>query len=888
MYKSKKWARILPLVLLGLFSFSFLTLLLTPGKVLAAGETYQWVDKITITASGGRFKEATQLTKLSDSFTVAGRGFAIDTSGCQVGISITPNASDPSKGVVDASLPAGAFGSGCSSDILAQYTKNVTISNTGNAGKTPTSTEGTGVDSKKITVVAVVPSDQSFPGARDTIVLHKGQESGKVIERKTATTEFTAGTQKGFSVDFNNLSPGDTYTVCSNVLKKCTTFVKQPSSAATRITISGEGISKEDAARTCESEGGSLAWMLCPVLVLLDNGINFLTNGIESLLEVDESKYNDPSLVQTWRVLRNIALLLLIPMMLLMVIGTALEFGPFDAYTVKKALPRMFLAVLFITLSLFITQFFLNVSNVVGRGIEGLVLSASNSPDSLADSYSAAGGLLFSTVVAGGAAGGIAIVGAVGATGALLSMLGSLALVTFVGLLIGYLVLVIRELLILVLMIAAPLAILVWVFPDNDKLWKIWKTTFIALLMMFPIIMLLISSGKLFANVIGDSQNSFTAFFLKIIAYVAPFFFIPATFKYGLGAFSSVAGVMNDRSRGLFDRQRKKRAERGAFIRQKVGANTVARRADLTSRLQEQSSSSNNWVAKRGLRGLSRVTGGYNIQAQASAAQAAMSKEIRDQIDTGDDTEVRALTARNVNGEWKTLAGKTVNEASVMRARQRWGNDVYAQQAALSYEMRKANSEEEVRSIADNYGETAKSWGMSSNQATGAWIGSAFENQNQHLEYKNMRMNADTGKMEMSNSGYKSFVNEIYEKRGSYNMSQMGSNTFRELEEAYTTAKGSGDTQTATRVQAIAETFMSRYGGAQGGGGVAHVTDDGVPIPAGGGGGGTGGYQSSAQGAAHVSERVRQLAVKTGVYRPLSGSTDIHSASGPYEGPRQN
>lgn len=304
---------------------------------------------------------------------------------------------------------------------------------------------------------------------------------------------------------------------------------------------------------TCESSGGALAWLACPLLQMIDGAAGALTDLVEETLTIESNKYENDSLTNTWRSMRNIALLILVPMMLFMVIGTALEFGPFDAYTVKKALPRMFIAVMFIVLSLEITQFFVNLSNVVGRGIEGLMLTATNSPESLGDYYTKKDGALFSySLFSYGAysyfTGGIT-----------LGIASSFALVTFLALLIAYIVLVLRELLILALMMIAPLAILVWIFPGNDKLWKIWRTTFTAMLMMFPLIIILITSGKIFAGLIDDTQGGPTSFFLKVIAFVGPFFLIPATFKYGLGVFGNLAGVINDRSRGIFDRQRKYR-----------------------------------------------------------------------------------------------------------------------------------------------------------------------------------------------------------------------------------------------------------------------------------------------------------------------------------------
>jgi len=320
----------------------------------------------------------------------------------------------------------------------------------------------------------------------------------------------------------------------------------------------------EDDSKSCESEGGALSWFICPVLKIIDGGVGVLSDQIEKQLHIDEKTYDSPALTQGWRVMRNIALIVLIPMMLFMVIGTALDFGPFDAYTVRKALPRMLLAVMFITLSLPILQFFVNISNVVGYGLGNLITTATGSPESLADMYSAGGGFLFSSLVVGGAVVGVA------AGFITLGIVGSLALSAFMALLVAYLVLIIRELLILMLIMVAPLAIIVWIFPGNDALWKIWRTTFIALLMMFPLIVLLITSGKVFAGLIDVSQGSFTAFFLKILAFIAPFFFIPATFRYGLGVFGNIAGFVNDRSRGIYDRQKKYRESARASARQQA------------------------------------------------------------------------------------------------------------------------------------------------------------------------------------------------------------------------------------------------------------------------------------------------------------------------------
>jgi hypothetical protein len=60
-----------------------------------------------------------------------------------------------------------------------------------------------------------------------------------------------------------------------------------------------------------------------------------------------------------------------------------------------------------------------------------------------------------------------------------------------------------RQVLLVALIVIAPIAILAWIFPGNDKLWGIWKTTFIAMLMMYPLISILIAAGKFVAGISG-------------------------------------------------------------------------------------------------------------------------------------------------------------------------------------------------------------------------------------------------------------------------------------------------------------------------------------------------------------------------------------------------
>lgn len=317
--------------------------------------------------------------------------------------------------------------------------------------------------------------------------------------------------------------------------------------------------STEEEKPSCENGGGELSWILCPALRMASNIISGLDEQINDLLQVPNEYFEGPggdSLKTTWGRLRNIAYIVLIPIALTMVIGTALGFEFISAYTVKRAMPRLIAAIIFMSLSFDIATFLIRLTNDVGSGILGLMTSSfADGPITLASLFDpgfAAGGL-FTAALAGGA---------VLAAGAIPIIL-SYAFVVGITLLIVFLALALRQMLLVSLVLLAPLAILAWIFPSNDKLWKLWWGTFSKLLLLYPLVMVLIGGGRVFAKIVQDAPGSgFLETILILAAYIGPYFFIPTMFKLAGGFFATLSGIANDRSKGLFDRQKKFRGQK--------------------------------------------------------------------------------------------------------------------------------------------------------------------------------------------------------------------------------------------------------------------------------------------------------------------------------------
>lgn len=660
----------------------------------------------------------------------------------------------------------------------------------------------------------------------------------------------------------------------------------------------------------------SLNWWLCPIYWGLNRIVGAIDGMINSMLYVDQvaifsiepnpdgSKSSGQGYYQAWQALRTIALALLVISALVMVIAQALGFQLLDAYTIKKVMPRLVIAVIAIALSWQLMEFLVELTNALGLGVRQIIYYPfADMPGSL----NLGGG--------GAVTAGLLTVGAFYALGPV-GLLSFAATAAMAGA-IAFLVLMLRQLVIIVLILMAPIAIACSILPNTQGAYKLWYESFTKALLMFPIIVAFIAVGRVFSvvalqggagpdagGVVGTGVSAVSQI-IGFAAYFLPYFLIPMTFSLAGGAMRFLGGKVNDTGRGGFDRLKKFRqgqfAEHGGRRIEDGKTRVMQKQADYGDRLLSSASRVDprlgrvgNAIRRTALRKAAGGIGGYNIEAKMSARRAQVAKELNDQIATGRDEEIRASTvdkksalqtaegdqwrmadvkdaAGNVIGksrQFKTLGGAWFDEAYVDRGIQRWGKDTFANQAALSYEMRKANSEDELENLKTNYERVAKNaWGMSDGEAQGAWIGAAFENQNAHLEFK--KTDWKTG--QMSESQRKGFVDEIYEKKGSYPLAQMGSHTIKMLEEAYEAKDTSNETK--QKIRAVAETFVSRYGG--GAGGIISDEHPELRMP---GGGGAGTVTTNTAGAAHVAERVNRLAKITGAYQPTGPTENITNA----------
>jgi hypothetical protein len=326
----------------------------------------------------------------------------------------------------------------------------------------------------------------------------------------------------------------------------------------------------EDATLDCGST--SLNWLVCPVITIAQGAANQLDSFIMNTLNVDvesifdttgAGKTTQTAYYKAWNSFRILSTAVIVIAGLVMVSAQALGFEIFGAYTIRKVLPRLIIAIVGISLSWLLMEFVVGFFDTLGFDIRNLIYAPFKN---LGGTISVTTGIL--TTLGAGAA--ILALGFASLTFILTALLA-----TFVG----FLVLVFRQIAIIMLIIVAPFAIACYVLPNTQRLWKMWYDNFLGLMLMFPLLSALIAAGHVFAAV--SLQNATTvfvhvfgaaSFFVPnghmfalvngsviaqgegLIAYFAPYFAIPMLARLSIGVVGTFAGFANNMHRGGFDR----------------------------------------------------------------------------------------------------------------------------------------------------------------------------------------------------------------------------------------------------------------------------------------------------------------------------------------------
>lgn len=309
----------------------------------------------------------------------------------------------------------------------------------------------------------------------------------------------------------------------------------------------------------CFRNAGSMGWIICPAIFGLRNVGDSIYKTIEPMLQVDDSIVNqlgkqNSSLFDAWSTFRNFANIVFVILFLVIIFSQVTGYG-IDNYGIKKTLPKLIITVILVNLSFILCAIVVDISNIIGSSIKGLFEGLGNKSKlggSAAESNSYILEKIFHYLVLAAGAGG-AGVAAVALTGwAIIIPILLFVLTTAISILFAFIVLGMRQALIIVLIVSAPIAIVLSGFPNTKTIYNKWFGLFKGVLMVYPIIGLLVGAGYFTATVIysGGSSSSGDAkdFIMAIVAgllSVIPYFMIPSLTRKSLDAVGSLGTKIN-------------------------------------------------------------------------------------------------------------------------------------------------------------------------------------------------------------------------------------------------------------------------------------------------------------------------------------------------------
>ncbi|MGF7228852.1 MAG: hypothetical protein ACQR33_02595 [Candidatus Saccharibacteria bacterium] len=394
-------------------------------------------------------------------------------------------------------------------------------------------------------------------GSGDTTTVQSDTHTHVPTDAELNSTQY-ATIQTSLNALFSGIDKG-TFNICVPDIKLCKTITKVSGTAAS-VTFDTNNVdpltrgnqSAQDVVCPAALKAWGLQYVACPLFSAANTAVNKLEDFVTGMLASDVEGIFGSSTAQgdlqqsdaakgyygAWNSFRVLAVSLILIVGLVMVVSEAMGLAIFDAYTIRKVLPRMLIALIFMSISWWLMKFVIQAfNNITVWSTDVVTYPFAAFKDANTNAWSIVG--QWSIILAA-----IAILGPFG----ILSYAGTI----FLALIIAALTLIARRMLLVFAIIGAPLFIASFVAPNTQKLGKFWRDGFLGLLLMGPIFTMLVSLGHVLSRVEGKTDNTFGI--LPFICLVGPLIAIPVIFAKLGGAAGSLIGMANDRTKGGFDR----------------------------------------------------------------------------------------------------------------------------------------------------------------------------------------------------------------------------------------------------------------------------------------------------------------------------------------------
>ena len=440
----------------------------------------------------------------------------------------------------------------------------------------------------------------------------------------------------------------------------------------------GTGNEDEDALKTddCPIKEDRSGWWLCSAFIGINQTTSVFDSFINTYMTTGNTIFEGESKDQykkAWTTFRNFGVILLVIAGLIMLISEVLGLAIVDAYTVRKVLPRLLIAIIGISLSWEFCKFVMGFFDDLGVAMGSIIYSSFGLKTDGIDIGATIGAYIF----AGGATTATALL--LGGMG-LVSLMGTLLL----SLLVAVIVLIVRQTALVALVLLAPIAIAAYVLPNTSKYANIWGNAFVGLLLLYPAATGTIALCKVLANItmgdptrvantegvwkLAEGPNAVISLIVGIGILIAGYGSLPFLAQKLGGAAAFITNMGNDRSRGAFDRLkngRKSRIEHNAAA-MKAGnrfadRNPVARRFNRTTAGAATGMKGHFGIGVRGREAVDQVRRNASADIKKTAGFQAIQN---------DDDALRAATYNSfAEGEAGVLANMNKSARAASNAK---------------------------------------------------------------------------------------------------------------------------------------------------------------------------------------------------------------------------
>ncbi|MDO4526695.1 MAG: hypothetical protein Q4B87_01235 [Candidatus Saccharibacteria bacterium] len=291
--------------------------------------------------------------------------------------------------------------------------------------------------------------------------------------------------------------------------------------------VEGENTSVADTAgASCEDSLGSLGWLVCPATGKISEAVDWLYDKIEGVLVINPVEAKDGSPVyEIWKYFLGFTNIVFVVFLLVVILSQVTGIG-ITNYGIKKALPKLVIAAILVNLSFFICSLAVDVSNIFGDGLRGLFenIVASTRIDG---SGEVSTGVRMSQMYSGIASGAAVAVGGgliAFETGAIW-MLIPLALGALASVVIGLVTIALRQAVVVLLVMIAPLAMVAYILPNTEQWFKKWRHLLFQMLIFYPAFSLLFGASSVAGWAIIVSSQSGFGTLVGVAVQIFPLFF---------------------------------------------------------------------------------------------------------------------------------------------------------------------------------------------------------------------------------------------------------------------------------------------------------------------------------------------------------------------------